>query len=61
MIEIVDLALRAVIDSYAINCLIKNNGDKFITSKALFGLAQPEQTKKYCYYYWTKYCVIIYK
>ena len=48
MIEIVHLALKAVIDSfeiYTINSLESN----FITSKALFEVAQPKQNKKYYY------------
>ena len=52
MIEIVHLALKAVIDSfeiYTINSLKKIFESNFITSKALFGVTQPKQNKKYYY------------
>ena len=51
IVEIVDLALRAVIDSfeiYTINCLVtqKKIENSFIMSKALFGVAHPKQNTK---------------
>ena len=50
MVEIVDFAVRTVIDSfeiYTINSLIKKNFDtNFITSKALFILGSTSKTKK---------------
>ena len=50
IVEIVDLVLRAVIDCfeiYTINSLIKKKIEtKFIMSKDLFRVAQPEQNKK---------------
>ena len=50
MVEIVVLALTAVIDSFeicTINFLIQKNFEtNFIMSKALVGVAQPKQNKK---------------
>ena len=50
MVEIVDLAWRAVIDTleiYTINSLIKQKfKTKFIMSKASFRVAQPKENEK---------------
>ena len=50
MVEIIDLALRTVIDSfkiYTMNSLIesKNFENNFITSKALLAIPKPKQQK----------------
>ena len=57
MLEIVDLKLRATIDSfesYTTGSLIKKIETTFIMFKALFQVAQPKQNKKYDYYHY--YC-----
>ena len=55
MREIVDLELRAVIDSfevYAINSLYEKKIDtNFVKFKVLFRVAQLKQNKKNCYRY----------
>ena len=48
MVKIVELALRAAMDSfeiYTINSLIKKNETYFIMYKVSFGVAQPKQYK----------------
>ena len=60
MAEIVDLALRVVIDSfeiYTINYMIKEKFEtNFIMFKTLFK-GSTTKTKKYYYYYWRKFRV----
>ena len=53
MVGIVNLVLRAVIDSFDnINSSIKKKETDCIMSKTLFEAAQRTQNKKYYYYYY---------